>query len=274
MRDTLHATAADALYRIGLSNAKLPLTIIAVRQVTDGACQADWIASRDTVRYYISRESEQENPLWICEEQLPYDYTYTLADGSEKVLHFATEKDTVAVNDVNALGCALRLKFYILLRGKASIDVTRELYACQTTDSVIIGINSPVGSLRQYTLATTKPPQKRVLRAKTKPLCPTISPFRLLFHKIRRRAFITPICNFPTVPTKAFAPAQSTTSPYLSGLMATCTPSGAMLFLSITTTKTAAPMPKVICRSPHSSGTKMVNCCRAQPSRSTTNRAA
>jgi len=152
MRDTLHATAADALYRIDLSNAKLPLTIIAVRQVTDGACQADWIASRDTVRYYISRESEQENPLWICEEQLPYDYTYTLADGSAKVLHFATEKDTVAVDDVNALGCALRLKFYILLRGKASIDVTRELYACQTTDSVTIGINSPVGSLRQYTL--------------------------------------------------------------------------------------------------------------------------
>ncbi len=151
-RDTLRTTVVDTIYSLDLNGTKLPLTVVAVRQVTDGACQADWAASRDTVRYFVSQESQRDTTLLICEEQLPYDCIYTLADGTAKTLHFATENDTVFVDDVNALGCALRLKFYVMLRGKASIDVSTELYACQTSDSIVIDINSPVGSLRQYTL--------------------------------------------------------------------------------------------------------------------------
>lgn len=166
--DTLRATAADAVYPLDLDGAKLPLTIVAVRQTTDGACQPDWVASRDTVRYFVSQESERDTTLLICEEQLPYATTYTLADGTEKKLLFATEMDTVRVDDVNELGCALHLKFYVILRGKTSIDVSTELYACQTSDSVVIGIHSSVGSLRQYTLRYDEAASKAGFEAKDK----------------------------------------------------------------------------------------------------------
>ena len=158
--ETLENNAAAARYSFKLKDEKLPLTIAAVRQVTDGACQSDWVNSRDTVRYHISQEAVQEMPLWICAEQLPYDYIFTLSDSTTQTLHFATEKDTVWVDDANALGCTQHLKFFILLREQASIDVTTELYACQTAGEVVIGINSSVGSLQQYALQFDDAAQK------------------------------------------------------------------------------------------------------------------
>lgn len=151
--DTLHHAEATDNYTLDLTAVKqFPLSVTAVRQVTDGACQAEYVASRDTVRYRLSRESVQAVPLLICEEQLPYVYTHTLADGTEHQVSFRTANDTILVDDVNIYGCALHLKFYVMLRGTTSIDVSDAIYSCQTDDSLSISINSPVGSLQQYTL--------------------------------------------------------------------------------------------------------------------------
>lgn len=80
-------------------------TIILVREVYNSRCSTDWLPSDGEAVITIGKNTQLQQTVTVCQNDLPYIGTYVYDNGVEESFVMNKDKDTIRLYDVSALGC-------------------------------------------------------------------------------------------------------------------------------------------------------------------------
>ena len=100
--DTLHYNTPALSTTLALSSygLSMPATVFVKRAVQNLLCQTEWKISENAAVWRFGQNEEQTSHVNICERDLPYNYTYTFADGHTQNFLFTSANQRFELTDL------------------------------------------------------------------------------------------------------------------------------------------------------------------------------
>lgn len=152
--DTLHVDAPTLNKTIPLGGYRLtaPVSIFVQRAVKNILCEGEWQVSEGKASWRFGRAEKKTERIVICAGDLPYEYTYTFADGHTQTFRFAGDKERFVAADETHEGCPMEVTLVSDVLPVPAVEVAPEVSVCETENSLKIGYTVISGTPERFDL--------------------------------------------------------------------------------------------------------------------------
>ena len=137
---------------LGVYGLTVPVTLCIRRAVKNALCEGEWKISEGTSVWRIGRAEKRNETVACCAGELPYDYTYTFADGQTRTYTFQQDRQTYMVQDVTTEGCPLEVTLTGAVTPMPEVEVEPVVSVCQTSTHMTIAFTILSGTPNLFDL--------------------------------------------------------------------------------------------------------------------------
>ncbi len=130
----------------------LPCTVVLTREVQNEACFEEWRPSEGEARVTIGKETRKKETVTVCQSELPYQGTYTYADGNETPYTLDYAGDSAVFNDQSAIGCPMTVTRVCKTIPTPAVEVEPIGAICQTDNVLTLYFNIIEGNPNRYAI--------------------------------------------------------------------------------------------------------------------------
>ncbi|MBQ6977604.1 MAG: hypothetical protein IJQ18_03095, partial [Paludibacteraceae bacterium] len=152
--DTLHIDAPVLNTTIPLGGYRLtaPVSIFLQRAVKNILCEGEWQVSEGKASWRFGRAEKKTERIVICAGDLPYEYTYTFADGHTKTFRFTGNEELFVAADETHEGCPMDVTLVSEVLPVPAVEVVPEISVCETENSMKIAYTVISGTPERFDL--------------------------------------------------------------------------------------------------------------------------
>ncbi len=152
--DTLHIDAPilNTAIPLGKYHLTAPVSIFLQRAVKNILCEGEWQVSEGKASWRFGRAEKKTERIVICAGDLPYEYTYTFADGHTKVFRFTRDKELFVAADETHEGCPMDVTLVSEVLPVPAVEVVPEISVCETENNMKIAYTVISGAPERFDL--------------------------------------------------------------------------------------------------------------------------
>lgn len=143
---------SDLHHEFDVSDITFPTTIVFKRQVKSQLCTGGWKTAEGEAIITLGKDVNEQQDVYVCGGELPYDYTYRYSDGRTGVVTFTATDEQKTVNDSQADGCALNVTLTCKHYPAPKVDVQPLGNICEDDTKLTINYQIADGSPNAYRL--------------------------------------------------------------------------------------------------------------------------
>ena len=152
--DTLHIDAPilNTAIPLGKYHLTAPVSIFLQRAVKNVLCEGEWQVSEGKASWRFGRAEKKTESIVICAGDLPYEYTYTFADGHTQTFRFAGDKERFVAADETHEGCPMEVTLVSEVLPVPAVEVAPEVSVCETENHLKIAYTVTSGAPERFDL--------------------------------------------------------------------------------------------------------------------------
>ncbi len=152
--DTLHVDAPVLNTAIPLGGYRLtaPVSLFLRRAVKNALCDGEWQLSDNMASWRFGRVEKNTETVVICAAELPYNYTYTFADGHTQTFRFTEDRQWFMAADETNEGCPKDVKLQSEVLPVPAVEVVPDVSVCETERSLKIAYTVTSGNPNRFDL--------------------------------------------------------------------------------------------------------------------------
>ena len=152
--DTLHIDAPilNTAIPLGKYHLTAPVSIFLQRAVKNVVCEGEWQVSEGKASWRFGRAEKKTERIVICAGDLPYEYTYTFADGHTQTFRFAGDKERFVAADETHEGCPMEVTLVSEVLPVPAVEVAPEVSVCETENHLKIAYTVTSGAPERFDL--------------------------------------------------------------------------------------------------------------------------
>ena len=152
--DTLHIDAPILNTAIPLEKYHLtaPMSIFLQRAVKNILCEGEWQVSEGKASWRFGRAEKKTERIVICAGDLPFEYTYTFADGHTQTFRFTRDEEHFVAADETHEGCPMDVTLVSEVLPVPAVEVVPKVSVCETENHLKIAYTVISGTPERFDL--------------------------------------------------------------------------------------------------------------------------